>query len=75
VIEGAADDPRGRTLCDALSSADSEEMAVDVGSWLRSLGLECYAAAFRENAVSAVVLPTQTADDQVPSRLAIAVRS
>jgi hypothetical protein len=40
-----------------------------------SLGLECYAAAFRENAVSAVVLPTQTADDQVPSRLAIAVRS
>jgi hypothetical protein len=36
---------------------------VDVGEWLKSLGLEQYEAAFRENAVDAEVLPTLTADD------------
>jgi hypothetical protein len=38
-------------------------MAMDVRDWLRSLGLERYEAAFRENAVDAEVLPTLTADD------------
>jgi class 3 adenylate cyclase len=37
--------------------------AVDVGAWLRELGLEQYEAAFRENAVDAEVLPRLTADD------------
>jgi SAM domain (Sterile alpha motif) len=36
---------------------------MDVGAWLRKLGLEQYEAAFRENAVDAEVLPRLTADD------------
>jgi class 3 adenylate cyclase len=36
---------------------------VDVGEWLKKLGLEQYEVAFRENAVDAEVLPTLTADD------------
>jgi hypothetical protein len=36
---------------------------MDVGGWLRSLGLEQYEAAFRENAINEAVLPKLTADD------------
>jgi len=36
---------------------------VDVGEWLKSLGLEQYEAAFCENAVTAALLPNLTADD------------
>ena len=36
---------------------------MDVGAWLRELGLEQYEAAFRENAVEAEALPTLTTDD------------
>src|SRR5947209_18418608 len=36
---------------------------MDVGEWLKSLGLEQYEAAFRENAVTAALLPNLTADD------------
>ena len=36
---------------------------MDVSEWLRKLGLEQYAAAFRENAVTADVLSDLTADD------------
>src|SRR4029450_1237092 len=36
---------------------------MDVGSWLRGLGLEKYEAAFRENEIDETVLPTLTADD------------
>src|SRR5437868_14861451 len=36
---------------------------MDVADWLRTLRLEQYEAAFRENAVDAEVLPTLTADD------------
>jgi class 3 adenylate cyclase/tetratricopeptide (TPR) repeat protein len=36
---------------------------VDVGVWLRELGLEQYAATFRENDVTAALLPNLTADD------------
>src|ERR1700750_3109627 len=36
---------------------------MDVGAWLRSLGLEQYGAASRENDVDAEVLPTLTADN------------
>jgi class 3 adenylate cyclase len=37
--------------------------AMDVGGWLRRLGLEQYEAAFRENAISEKVLPNLTAED------------
>jgi class 3 adenylate cyclase len=36
---------------------------MDVGGWLRGLGLEQYEAAFRENAISEKVLPNLTAED------------
>ena len=36
---------------------------MDVGEWLKSLGLEQYEAAFRENDVDAELLPRLTADD------------
>ena len=36
---------------------------MDVADWLRSLGLERYEAAFRENDVDAQMLPSLTADD------------
>ena len=46
-----------------MSITEPEDAAVDVGSWLRNLGLERYEAAFRENDVSAEVLRHLTADD------------
>jgi class 3 adenylate cyclase/predicted ATPase len=36
---------------------------MDVGAWLRSLGLERYEAAFSDNEIDAAVLPSLTADD------------
>src|SRR5499427_2581561 len=36
---------------------------MNVGSWLRGLGLERYEAAFRENEIDETVLPTLMADD------------
>jgi class 3 adenylate cyclase len=36
---------------------------VDIGVWLRSLDMEQYEQAFRENAIDASVLPELTADD------------
>jgi class 3 adenylate cyclase len=36
---------------------------LDIDSWLRSLGLEQYEAAFRENAITEKVLPRLTAED------------
>jgi hypothetical protein len=36
---------------------------MDAASWLRSLGLEQYEAAFRENGVDETVLPKTTAED------------
>jgi class 3 adenylate cyclase/predicted ATPase len=36
---------------------------MDVGGWLRSLGLEQYEATFRENGVDETVLPKLTAED------------
>jgi class 3 adenylate cyclase len=38
---------------------------VDVTSWLRDLGLERYAAAFRDNDIDAEVLPNLTAEDLI----------
>ena len=36
---------------------------MDIGAWLRGLGLGQYEQAFRDNAVDAEVLPRLTADD------------
>src|SRR5690348_3423957 len=36
---------------------------MDVADWLRALGLDQYEAAFRENDVTAALLPNLTADD------------
>jgi SAM domain (Sterile alpha motif) len=36
---------------------------MDLRDWLRSLGLERYEAAFRENEIDASVLPSLTAED------------
>ena len=36
---------------------------MDLGGWLRSLGLEQYEAAFRENAIDESVLPSLTVED------------
>src|SRR6516162_5173611 len=36
---------------------------MDVGAWLRNLGLGRYEAAFRDNSVDARVLPRLTGDD------------
>ena len=36
---------------------------MDLGVWLRSLGLERYEGAFRENEIDETVLPNLTAED------------
>ena len=36
---------------------------MDLGNWLRSLGLEKYEATFRDNAIDDKVLPRLTAED------------
>ena len=36
---------------------------MDLGHWLRGLGLERYEAAFRENEIDEAVLPNLTAED------------
>ena len=38
---------------------------MDVGAWLRDLGLERYEACFRDNDIDAGVLPELTADDLI----------
>ena len=38
---------------------------MDIGAWLCDLGLERYAASFRDNDIDAEVLPELTADDLV----------
>jgi class 3 adenylate cyclase len=39
------------------------EASVDIAAWLRSLGLEQYEEAFRDNAIDAAILPELTAED------------
>jgi SAM domain (Sterile alpha motif) len=41
----------------------SEGATIDVGAWLRGLGLGEYEATFRENAINEKVLPNLTAED------------
>jgi SAM domain (Sterile alpha motif) len=49
------------TLAEVRALLDRTFM--DVGGWLRSLGLEQYEATFRENAINEKVLPNLTAED------------
>jgi class 3 adenylate cyclase len=46
-----------------MTVASSQDAIMDIGDWLRSLGLERYAAAFRENEINEKVLPHLTAED------------
>src|SRR5262252_5189046 len=41
----------------------SQGRAMDVGAWLRRLGLEEYEVAFRENRIDGKILPSLTAED------------
>jgi class 3 adenylate cyclase len=47
-----------------VSTADRRD-GVDVGAWLRGLGLERYERAFRDNDIDVEVLPELTADDLI----------
>lgn len=44
------------------ASAGIREAVMDLGSWLRNLGLERFEAAFRDNAIDETVLPHLTED-------------
>jgi SAM domain (Sterile alpha motif) len=48
---------------------------MDLGGWLRSLGLECYEAAFRENEIDETVLLTIARQQQAKSRELRAART
>jgi hypothetical protein len=43
----------------------AEDHGMDVVAWLRGVGLERYAPAFRDNDVDAEVLPELTSDDLI----------
>ena len=43
----------------------AEDHRMDIAAWLRGLGLEQYAAAFRDNDVDGEVLPELTAEDLI----------
>src|SRR5271156_620311 len=46
-----------------LSRQSGSEEAMDIGEWLRNLGLGQYESAFRDNEIDGEVLPNLTADD------------
>src|SRR5262250_2373213 len=48
-----------------LPLVGAEDHRMDVAAWLRGLGLEQYAPAFRDNDVDGEVLPELTADDLI----------
>src|SRR5437660_8689001 len=45
------------------SGESNATMSIDIGEWLRKLGLEQYEPAFRANEIDAGVLPSLTAED------------
>ena len=49
-----------RVLC---AEDERRNDTIDIGGWLRGLGLERYEWAFRENEIDEEVLPGLTADD------------
>jgi hypothetical protein len=46
-----------------MGAERNSDARMDLGGWLRSLGLEQYEAIFRENAIDAEVLPDLTDQD------------
>jgi hypothetical protein len=46
-----------------LLGSGHQDATMDIAGWLRSLGLEQYEPAFRENHVDETVLPNLTAED------------
>jgi class 3 adenylate cyclase len=46
-----------------MKKSAREDATMNVGDWLRDLGLEQYEGAFRENEIDGEILPTLTADD------------
>jgi SAM domain (Sterile alpha motif) len=46
-----------------MRAMTSKGATIDVGAWLRDLGLGQYEATFRENAINEKVLPNLTAED------------
>ncbi len=40
-------------------------MSIDITNWLRGLGLEQYAPAFRDNDIDREILPELTSDDLI----------
>ena len=53
-----------RRRCGAeLGYNETLAMSIEITDWLRELGLEQYAPAFRDNAIDAGVLPSLTAED------------
>src|SRR5438477_7287619 len=58
----------GRGLSSSMRgyrSSRAEDHRMDVAAWLRALGLEQYAPAFRNNDVDGEVLPELTSDDLI----------
>jgi hypothetical protein len=60
VVRGAAGYPRS---IKGVALLRAEDHRMDIAAWLRGLGLEQYATAFRDNAVDGEVLRELTADD------------
>jgi hypothetical protein len=46
-----------------MTAGSSQDAIMDLGSWLQSVGLEQYEAAFRDNKIGRDILPKLTADD------------
>ena len=57
---------KSNILCDeGLPLLGAEDHRMDIGAWLRELGLERYAPAFRDNDIDDEVLPELTSDDLI----------
>jgi hypothetical protein len=67
IWSAAAGSSRGRTLSSSIRGLflGAEDHRMDVAAWLRGLGLEQYAPAFRDNEVDGDVLPDLTAEDLI----------
>src|SRR5438045_5566160 len=67
-FSAAAGRSTGRGLSSSMRgyrSSRAEDHRMDVAAWLRALGLEQYAPAFRDNDVDGEVLPELTSDDLI----------
>jgi class 3 adenylate cyclase/predicted ATPase len=60
-----AEGQRNILFREGLPLLEAEDHRMDVAAWLRGLGLERYAPAFRDNDVDSEVLPELTSDDLI----------